>query len=78
MKHELFEQWKDANLMEMECSCLPVNLKNQKVTTLRGKFGLQVRKRKTISKECELVKTMRNFLQSCMPIVQKCVYIKSL
>lgn len=42
-KRELLEQWKDANLLEMESSCLPSNLATQRVVKLPGKYGLQVR-----------------------------------
>ncbi|CAL8104110.1 unnamed protein product [Orchesella dallaii] len=42
LRREIFEQWKDANLEDMESSCLPSNLKDQRSVKLPGKYGLQV------------------------------------
>jgi len=42
LKKELHGQWLDANLTDMESSCLPANLLNQKLKTLTGQFGLQI------------------------------------
>jgi len=42
VKKETYGQWLDTNLTEMESSCLPPNLSQQRVTILQGRFGLQI------------------------------------
>jgi hypothetical protein len=42
LKQQAVEQWKDADLGEMESSCLPRGLEGQRCIQLKGRFGLQV------------------------------------
>ena len=42
LKSQIYEQWIDANLQEMESQCLPRHLAQERHKVLSGRYGLQV------------------------------------
>ncbi|ODN06355.1 RecQ-mediated genome instability protein 1 [Orchesella cincta] len=91
LKREIIEQWKDVNLEHLESSCLPANLKDQRVVKLPEKYGLQVNSVRDIGEssysQWNKVKKLENenasvaatdsteYTQTWQPTPKRCLYL---
>ncbi len=43
LRAQVYDQWLDVNLQELESECLPRGLAQERLKVLTGQYGLQVR-----------------------------------